>query len=78
MNNVWCESCARKDNCYTSTIKPKCFVALTNMEYDTEIKCPKCGRTDYIREFGKDFSVTAEKAGFRYKCINCYTYIEPL
>ena len=41
------------------------------------IRCPKCGRNDYIREFGKDFSVTAEKAGFKYKCINCNTYIEP-
>lgn len=41
------------------------------------IRCPKCGRSDYIREFGKDFSVTAEKAGFKYKCINCNTYIEP-
>ena len=41
------------------------------------IRCPKCGRNDYIREFGKDFSVTAEEAGFKYKCINCNTYIEP-
>ena len=41
------------------------------------IRCPKCGRSDYIREFGKDFSVTAEGAGFKYKCINCNTYIEP-
>lgn len=40
------------------------------------IRCPKCGRSDYIREFGKDFSVTAEEAGFKYKCINCNTYIE--
>ena len=36
MNNVWCESCARKNNCYTSDIKPKCFVALTNSECITE------------------------------------------
>ena len=41
------------------------------------IRCPKCGRSDYIREFGKDFNVTAEEAGFKYKCINCNTYIEP-
>lgn len=41
------------------------------------IRCPKCGRSDYIREFGKDFSVTAEESGFKYKCINCNTYIEP-
>ena len=40
------------------------------------IRCPKCGRSDYIREFGKDFSVTAEEAGFKYKCINCNTYIK--
>lgn len=22
----WCESCARKDNCYTVHIRPRCFV----------------------------------------------------
>lgn len=53
--------------------KPRC----AEQTEPQTIRCPKCGRTDYIREFGKDFSVTAEEAGFKYKCINCNTYIEP-
>ena len=40
--------------------------------------CPRCGKTAYIREFGKDFSTSAEKAGYRYKCINCNLYIKKL
>ena len=74
MNNIWCESCARKNYCYTTSIKPKCFVPLTN----TDVVCPRCGKTAYIREFGKDFSTSAEKAGYRYKCINCNLYIKKL
>lgn len=50
---------------------------LERIDEPQTIRCPKCGRSDYIREFGKDFSVTAEEAGFKYKCINCNTYIEP-
>ena len=72
VHSTWCESCARKSNCYVTNARPKCFVPLTN----TTVVCPKCGRTDCIREFGKDFSVSAEKAGYKYKCINCNTYIE--
>ena len=26
MNNIWCESCARKNYCYTTNIKPKYVV----------------------------------------------------
>ena len=43
-------------------------------EPSTEIRCPNCGRTDYIKDMGKDFGV---KSKFKYKCINCNTYIEP-
>lgn len=32
MNNPWCESCARKNNCYTLSIRPKCFMPITNSE----------------------------------------------
>ena len=63
----------------TFTADGTVFAKMTEAE-QTEpqtIRCPKCGRSDYIREFGKDFSVTAEEAGFKYKCINCNTYIEP-
>ena len=35
MNNWWCEGCARKDKCYTSGIKPKCFVPITNTAHGT-------------------------------------------
>lgn len=36
MNN-WCESCARKNVCYTPDIRPKCYLPTTN----TEIICPE-------------------------------------
>ena len=68
--SYWCESCARKNNCYTTRSRPKCFMPITN----SAVFCPKCGRADYIREFGKDFSITPEKAGYKDKCINCNTY----
>lgn len=30
--SYWCESCARKSNCYTIRSRPKCFIAITNSE----------------------------------------------
>ena len=65
-----CETCRWWDGKRCHGIGRQC-------NYEPMIRCPKCGRSDYIREFGKDFSVTAEEAGFKYKCINCNTYIEP-
>ncbi len=38
------------------------------------IRCPKCGRTDYIRDMEKDMGI--EDSGYKYKCINCNTYIK--
>ena len=38
------------------------------------IVCPNCGRTDYIRSFDKDFNI--KNSGYRFKCINCNTYIK--
>ena len=32
----WCESCARKNNCYTIKSRPKCFVAITNTDNRAE------------------------------------------
>lgn len=36
--------------------------------------CPNCGRSDYIRSFEKDFGI--KNSEYRYKCINCNTYIK--
>ena len=36
-------------------------------------KCPKCGRSDYIRSF-EDWGV--DGGIYKYKCINCNTYIK--
>lgn len=36
------------------------------------IKCPKCGRTDYVRSFVVDFGIN--DCIYKYKCINCNTY----
>ena len=73
------------DSCFSETkddIKQVALVSIMRLIERTEqtepsIVCPRCGRSDYIREFGKDFSTSAEKAGYKYKCINCNTYIEP-
>lgn len=39
-----------------------------------KVVCPNCGRSDYIRSFEKDFNI--KNSGYRYKCINCNTYIK--
>lgn len=36
-------------------------------------KCPKCGRSDYIRSF-EDWGI--DGGIYKYKCINCNTYIK--
>ena len=38
------------------------------------IRCPKCGRTDYIRDMKKDMGIKGSH--YKYKCINCNTYIK--
>ena len=38
------------------------------------IRCPKCGRTDYIRDMEKDMGIKG--SCYKYKCINCNTYIK--
>jgi len=41
---------------------------------EPQIRCPKCGRMDYIKNLEKDFGVKDDI--FKYKCINCNTYIK--
>ena len=33
--NSWCESCARKNCCYTMEIRPKCYLPTTNTAHGT-------------------------------------------
>jgi hypothetical protein len=44
-----------------------------NCELQT-IRCPKCGRTDYIRDMEKDMGIKG--SCYKYKCVNCNTYIK--
>lgn len=44
-----------------------------NCELQT-IRCPKCGRTDYIRDMEKDMGI--KDSYYKYKCINCNFYIK--
>ncbi len=77
---AWTHDCFKKyyDNFVADRKTEPTISKMEQVEDEPQtIRCPNCGRSDYIREFGKDFSVTAEKAGFKYKCINCNTYIEP-
>jgi len=45
-----------------------------DLKTEPQIRCPKCGRTDYIKNLEKDFGVKDDI--FKYKCINCNTYIK--
>lgn len=40
-----------------------------------EVRCPKCGSTDYIKSLKDDYGI--KNSGYEYKCINCNTYIKP-
>lgn len=54
MNNPWCESCARKGNCYTLGIRPKCFMAITNSERIAEQTEPsRCKDCKWYKPIGK-------------------------
>ena len=44
-----------------------------NCELQT-IRCPKCGKTDYIRDMEKDMGI--KDSHYKYKCINCNFYIK--
>lgn len=50
-----------------------CSEKPNNCELQT-IRCPKCGRTDYIRDMEKDMGIKG--SCYEYKCINCNTYIK--
>ena len=41
---------------------------------EPKTRCPKCGRTDYIKDMKKDFGI--KDSTYKYKCINCNTYIK--
>ena len=51
--------------------EPYCEIADTPQT--DKVVCPNCGRSDYIRSFEKDFNI--KNSEYRYKCINCNTYI---
>ena len=34
----WCESCARKNNCYTIRNRPKCFTPITSNDRTADLK----------------------------------------
>ena len=45
--NSWCESCARKSQCYTADIRPKCYVSITSNDRTADRKtepqtCKEC------------------------------------
>lgn len=58
----WCESCARKNVCYSPDIRPRCYMPTTN----TAIICPNCGSSEYVKSFIKDWGILY--SGFKYKC----------
>ena len=41
--NSWCETCARKSQCYTADIRPKCYVAITSNDRKADRAEPQNG-----------------------------------
>ena len=54
----------------------ECGVKMHHNDEATEMVnvCPTCGRSDYIRSFKDDFHI--KNSEYRFKCINCNTYIK--
>lgn len=67
---------SEKDICVScfERIKAEIQTADTPQTDKDKVVCPNCGRSDYIRSFEKDFNIM--NSGYRYKCINCNTYIK--
>ena len=62
----------RNDGGYFGTIQSE--VIMADQSEPKTIRCPKCGRTDYIKDMKKDFGI--KDSTYKYKCINCNTYIK--
>lgn len=71
--NHWCESCARKNNCYVMDTRPKCFVAITNTAHGTPqnylVKTSSISRDSH--EITKTEPKTCSVNGRPYDCGNC-------
>ena len=64
----------RNNGGYFGTIEGEIVTADTPQTDKDKVVCPNCGRSDYIRSFEKDFNI--KNSEYRYKCINCNTYIK--
>ena len=69
----WCEICARKKECYGITLKPKCFVPITNTASGTpESYLAKSLRySQDSHEIAKTEPKTCSVNGRPYDCGNC-------
>lgn len=56
-------------------IADRCLELVADRKTEPQtIRCPKCGRTDYIRDMEKDMGIKGSH--YKYKCINCNFYIK--
>ena len=47
----WCESCARKNNCYTIRSRPKCFTPITSNDRTADRKSePTCSKMEQVED----------------------------
>lgn len=58
--NSWCESCARKNQCYTADIRPKCYVPLTSNDRTADRKTEPRGDDMIVRSNLEQFRVGLE------------------
>ena len=81
----WCEEngIANKPNSFVAFLMSKGWLnekriieELDRKDEPQTIRCPKCGRTDYVRSFVVDFKIS--NCSYKYKCINCNTYFDEL
>ena len=78
LTHEWCGKHCGEGSDY---VTPKClhmfYHHIARADRKTEpqtIRCPKCGRTDYIRDMEKDMGIKGSY--YKYKCINCNFYIK--
>ena len=64
--NSWCESCAKKSQCYTAEIRPKCYVATTNTDTDGYACLKKVGAKAEQTEPSLDPNLIEPK---EYECV---------
>ena len=66
----WCEICARKKECYGITLKPKCFVPITNTASGT----PESYLAKSLRYSQDSHEIAKDEPQTERPCDNCQEF----